>query len=202
MCCGGDNAQRSLQKINGLVYEIAAYLGLIPGVPPTLGIFTDHLVRSSTISVPLRPAPEYCTQVYFRTDDANADDAVIMRPATGFWRETRGPGTSYKLETAPKAFDISEFSLDSSYAPGDTLTRSRTTGVATLTTTVAHGLLPGQIVAITGCSDPTYNDAGATVLGTLTGDSFTYANAGPDEGATPELAIFSRTVLLYLLYFL
>ena len=63
--------------------------------------------------------------------------------------------------------------------------RSRTTNVATLTTSVAHGFVVGDTVIITGVGGTGYNaTAVITVVGTTT--TFSYANTGSDEGSTAD----------------
>jgi len=65
--------------------------------------------------------------------------------------------------------------------------RSRTSNVATLTTSVAHGFSIGQIVQVYLMSDATFN-AVAAVTGTPSGTQFSYSNAGSNVGSTSESA--------------
>jgi hypothetical protein len=66
-----------------------------------------------------------------------------------------------------------------------TATRSRSSNVATLTTSSAHGLVVGDTVVITGVGGSGYNTtAVVTVVGSAT--SFSYANTGGNEGSTSD----------------
>ena len=60
-----------------------------------------------------------------------------------------------------------------------TATKARTNGIATVTTSVAHGFTTGDLITITGFTDTSFNavDACVTVVNTTT---FTYENAGAD----------------------
>ena len=60
-----------------------------------------------------------------------------------------------------------------------TATRSRTSGVATIVTAVAHGFTTGDTITIASMTDTTFNDVQAEVTVTST-TAFTYANAGAD----------------------
>lgn len=59
---------------------------------------------------------------------------------------------------------------------------TRTSDIATITTTAPHGLVAGQTVSITGVSDPTFNNV-AEILDTPTTTTFTYLNPGANVTA-------------------
>ena len=60
-----------------------------------------------------------------------------------------------------------------------TATRSRTSGVATIVTGVAHGFSTGDVITIASMTDSTFDDVQAEIIVTTT-TAFTYANAGVD----------------------
>jgi hypothetical protein len=60
-----------------------------------------------------------------------------------------------------------------------TATRSRTSGVATIVTALAHGFTTGDTITIASMTDTTFNDVQAEVTVTST-TAFTYENAGVD----------------------
>jgi hypothetical protein len=65
----------------------------------------------------------------------------------------------------------------------DTIANSgatRTTNVATIKTTAAHGLAAGQSVDVTVTSDATFNGTNQVVIAVPTATTFTYANVGID----------------------
>lgn len=66
-----------------------------------------------------------------------------------------------------------------------TASRARTSGVATLVTGAAHGLESGYVVDIWGVGGTGYNARGVVVT-KLDATTFTYANAGSDEGTTAD----------------
>ncbi len=78
----------------------------------------------------------------------------------------------------------------SSFANFATSTRARSSNVATIVTSSAHGLSTGNTVAVRNLADTTYNGTW-TVASTPTGSSFTYNNTGGDEG---EIADTNGTV--------
>lgn len=65
--------------------------------------------------------------------------------------------------------------------------RARTSNVATITTSVAHGLAVGDVVEVSGMGGTGYNGT-VVVLSAPTGTTFTYANTGTDEGSTADTA--------------
>jgi hypothetical protein len=68
-----------------------------------------------------------------------------------------------------------------------TTSRTRTSNVATIITSVAHGLITGDTVTISGLGGTGYNDSDVTV--TVTDYiTFTYSNTGGDEGVTGDTA--------------
>lgn len=66
-------------------------------------------------------------------------------------------------------------------------TRARSSNVATLTTSINHGLVNGNVVTIASMTDTSYNAAGVTVT-RVDDTTFTYANTGSDEGGTADTA--------------
>jgi hypothetical protein len=60
-----------------------------------------------------------------------------------------------------------------------TATRSRTAGVATIVTPVAHGFTTGDTITIASMIDTTFNNVQAEVT-VINSTTFTYANAGPN----------------------
>ena len=66
-----------------------------------------------------------------------------------------------------------------------TTNRARTTNVATLTTSGAHGFRVGDTLIMTGIGGVGYN-ATATVASIPTTTTFTYSNTGSDEGTTAD----------------
>jgi hypothetical protein len=71
---------------------------------------------------------------------------------------------------------------------GTTVSRSRTTNVATLTLAAATGLTAGDKVNVVNMTDTSYDGTQVTVLSTPTPTSFTYASTGSDEGTTADAA--------------
>jgi hypothetical protein len=70
--------------------------------------------------------------------------------------------------------------------PGVGLGADRTSGVATITTSAAHGFSVGDVVVVAGVTDPTF-DGTYVVESTPLTTTFTYTNAGSDttsEGGT------------------
>jgi len=70
--------------------------------------------------------------------------------------------------------------------PGAGLGADRTSGVATITTSAAHGFSVGDVVVVAGVTDPTF-DGTYVVESTPLTTTFTYTNAGSDttsEGGT------------------
>ena len=66
------------------------------------------------------------------------------------------------------------------------VSRARASNVSTLVTSTAHSLKVGQRVVIQGVAGSGYNDTETVVLSAPTTTSFTYANAGSDEGETSD----------------
>ena len=64
-------------------------------------------------------------------------------------------------------------------------TRARASNVATLTTSIPHGLVNGNVVYITAMTEAGYNASGVVVT-RVDDTTFTYANTGSDEGATAD----------------
>jgi hypothetical protein len=60
-----------------------------------------------------------------------------------------------------------------------TVTRSRTSGVATIVTAAAHGFATGDVIMIKADSELSFADLQAEVT-VVNSTTFTYANAGPD----------------------
>jgi hypothetical protein len=60
-----------------------------------------------------------------------------------------------------------------------TATRSRTSGVATIVTAVAHGFTTGDTITIASMTDSSFDDVQAEVT-VVDSTTFTYANAGVD----------------------
>jgi|GEM_PF-3589333 len=92
----------------------------------------------------------------------------------------------YQLGTA-RQFAIAG-TLQTSYAPATTLTtasRARTSNVATITTSAAHGLNAGQTVIITGLSDSTFTGS-FSIDSVPTSTSFTFANTGSNVSTTTD----------------
>lgn len=74
---------------------------------------------------------------------------------------------------------------------------SRTTNVATLTTSRAHNIKVGEIVHVVGCSDTSFNGTWTTVSGT-TGSTIKYNNTGADVasvGGPPLIASGSQSAI-------
>jgi hypothetical protein len=75
--------------------------------------------------------------------------------------------------------------LSLGFSTKTTTFRARTTNVATLTTSAAHGFVVGDTVVITGVGGTGYNaTAVITVVGSTT--TFSYANTGSNEGSTAD----------------
>jgi hypothetical protein len=60
---------------------------------------------------------------------------------------------------------------------------SRTSNVATITTSAAHGLVEGDVVSIE-CSDTTFNNSFVTLSSGTTGSTIVYPNSGGDVAST------------------
>jgi hypothetical protein len=60
-----------------------------------------------------------------------------------------------------------------------TATSSRTSGVATIVTALAHGFSTGDVITIASMTDSTFDDLQAEVI-VVNATTFTYANAGVD----------------------
>jgi hypothetical protein len=68
-------------------------------------------------------------------------------------------------------------------------TVARTSNVATITTTAAHGMIVGQKVAVNATTDNTFDALGAAaavVINVPTPTSFTYASTGVDKAQTAD----------------
>jgi len=73
------------------------------------------------------------------------------------------------------------------YSGITTVSRARTTNVATIILSSAHGLITGDTATISGLGGTGYNDSDVSV--TVTNSvTFTYANTGGDEGTTGDTA--------------
>jgi hypothetical protein len=68
-----------------------------------------------------------------------------------------------------------------------TATRSRTSGVATIVTPVAHGFTTGDTITIASMTDTTFNDLQAEVT-VVNPTTFTYANAGVNVTSNADTA--------------
>lgn len=68
-----------------------------------------------------------------------------------------------------------------------TATRSRTSGVATIVTAVAHGFTTGDTITIASMTDTTFNDLQAEVT-VVDSTTFTYANAGVNVASGADTA--------------
>jgi hypothetical protein len=68
-----------------------------------------------------------------------------------------------------------------------TATRSRTSGIATIVTAVAHGFTTGDKITIASMTDSTFNDVQAEVT-VVDSTTFTYANAGADVASGADTA--------------
>lgn len=99
-----------------------------------------------------------------------------------------GPGTPLPIGEF-WGIDAPDVSPQIALASGSTATIQtaptgavRTSNIATITTTAAHGLSTGQYVGISGVTDTSFNSgAGQAFLITVTGAStFTYSNIGPN----------------------
>lgn len=66
-----------------------------------------------------------------------------------------------------------------------TASRSRTSNVATIITSTAHGLTTNDTVTISGMSDSTYNGSYKTVT-VVNATTFTYSSTGGDEGTITD----------------
>ncbi len=74
--------------------------------------------------------------------------------------------------------------------------RSRTTNIAELTTSVAHGLSTGDKVTILDVPDNSYNLSNVEVISVnLAGTTFTYSCPGADEGSTGSTGTVYRPQL-------
>jgi hypothetical protein len=78
--------------------------------------------------------------------------------------------------------DVAELSTDDSRYWGDssntTTFRARTSGVVTLTTAAAHGLVVNQVVTVASMTDGTYDDADVVIASVPTSTTFTYVGTG------------------------
>jgi len=82
-----------------------------------------------------------------------------------------------------EVFDTPANALDA--AVRQTLNRSRAAGIATITTTAAHGLLTGDYVDVRNMTDSTFNTERVQI--TVTGPTtFTYSNPGAVVGVTAD----------------
>ena len=64
--------------------------------------------------------------------------------------------------------------------------RSRTSNVATITTSVAHGYTVGSVVVVAGLGGTGYN--GTQTITAVTSTTFSYSNTGSNEGTTADTA--------------
>lgn len=63
---------------------------------------------------------------------------------------------------------------------------ARASNVATIVTSVAHGMIVGQKVNIDATTDSTFDAGPATILSVPSTTSFTYASTGSDKGTTAD----------------
>jgi len=131
--------------------------------PPTLIGGEDFQIailaaRTSAVTIGLRP--------WLRRDD----DALFF--ALGEQRQWAVYGTLHQ-----------DYALPASSA---TASRARDDDVATIVTGAAHGLNSGQHVQITGLGGADY-DAAEVVVTVVDAVTFTYPNAGADEGTTADV---------------
>lgn len=78
-------------------------------------------------------------------------------------------------------------------APLALSTRSRTSNVATLVTTAAHGLSVGDFVSVQGIGDNSYNAWRTPVLSVPNSTTITYASPGTNETTTAASGYFGRS---------
>jgi len=69
----------------------------------------------------------------------------------------------------------------------------RTSNVATLTTSAAHGLVAGNITDVAPVSDSTFAQADAVVISAPTTTTITYANTGDDSSSAADTGTVSGT---------
>jgi len=98
----------------------------------------------------------------------------------------RGDESGRVQVAGPVARDAKAILAAATIDPGVGLGADRTAGVATITTTAAHGFSVGDVVVVAGVTDPTF-DGTYIVESTPLATTFTYRNAGGNttsEGGT------------------
>jgi hypothetical protein len=70
--------------------------------------------------------------------------------------------------------------------------RARTGGISLITTSGAHGLAAGEVVDVDTSGGTGYDANGVIVISAPTTTTFTYANAGTDEGSTSDSGAVSK----------
>jgi hypothetical protein len=130
-----------------------------------------------------------CTDTVFNVTDGIV---TVVVSDTAFSYAVTNANIGSKADTTGKLYhDVAEIPADSSRYWGDdsikTTHRLRSSGVATLTTSTAHGFLSNQVVTVASVGGTGYNAANVVITVTTT-TAFTYANAGSDETSAADTA--------------
>lgn len=114
----------------------------------------------------------------------NLNNVVAGKTATGTTSVFAGGATKlFKL-------DASDLSLDSVVKASRTITNvAKTSGVVTITTSVAHGFSSGDSVTVAATSTTAVN--GTFTVDTVTSTTFTYLQAGGNIGSTADTGTVS-----------
>ncbi len=103
--------------------------------------------------------------------------AVAQSPATAQFSIIKGSAAAGTNQiTSVKVFGL----------PFNTVSRARTTNVATLVLTSTTGFTTGDLVRIINVTDPSFNSPSVAI--TVVGSSITYANTGANVGTTADTA--------------
>lgn len=175
----------------------AVQTGVLPSAPGISVVFTRSMANAngemdtafelfeagSSDAVPVSVSPA-ASASYFLITPSYAS-------STGIPSGSLKPSTTYLLRIYKKAYA-------ETFLPVASVSRS--SNVATVVTSAAHGLVTGQRVSVSGVVTAGFNavNVGVTVVDTTT---FTYANTGADRGTTAEAAAnvetFSRTLVFH-----
>ena len=134
--------------------------------------------KSRKVGVYPPPSSAADTTAIDDSDDITADDTMIMVDSvSGF--PSRGR-IIIGSEVIGYTNTVSITALSTTH-------RARATNVATITTASAHGFAVGDNVKVSSMGDATY-DGNTVVVSVPTTTTFTYSNAGADEGTTADTA--------------
>lgn len=130
-----------------------------------------------------------CTDTVF---NITSGVVTVVVSDTAFSYAVTNANISSKADTTGRLYhNVAELPANTPRYWGDdsikTTHRVRSSGVATLTTSTAHGFLSNQVVTVASVGGTGYNAANVVITVTTT-TAFTYANTGSDESSASDAA--------------